>query len=121
MIKEKAMELVAALRSGKYTQTTGALHRVDGSMCCLGVACSLVYNKPTGTENPGCFTYNNSVGTLPPKAIKYFGFNSYDGSRDDSGDIFMNNTHHPSLADANDSGCTFDQIADYIEANWDHL
>ena len=32
--------LVAALRSGKYKQCTGALRKDDG-FCCLGVACDV--------------------------------------------------------------------------------
>ena len=41
MIKERAMELVAALRSGKYKQGKNYL-RADDTYCCLGVAVDLV-------------------------------------------------------------------------------
>ena len=41
MNPELKAKWVEALRSGKYTQARGALHRKDGSYCCLGVLCSL--------------------------------------------------------------------------------
>ena len=38
--KENIQKWVDALRSGKYKQTTGTLS-LDGSFCCLGVACDI--------------------------------------------------------------------------------
>jgi hypothetical protein len=35
--------------------------------------------------------------------------------------IAIGETRYNNLAGANDAGCTFAQIADYIEANWEAL
>lgn len=39
---------VEALRSGKYTQGTGALKDEHGFFCCLGVLCDLAVNEGLG-------------------------------------------------------------------------
>lgn len=69
MIKEKAMKLVAALRSGVYQQTKDYLHRADGTMCCLGVACA-ISKKPIKRdltlnyygEKTDHYAYDGAVG-----------------------------------------------------------
>lgn len=57
---------VAALRSGKYKQTKGALKRVSEftesvSYCCLGVACDLINPKGWGEKD----SYSTSVTYSP--------------------------------------------------------
>jgi hypothetical protein len=48
--KEHRKALVAALRSGKYEQTDGALHSSDSdAFCCLGVACDLAKEAVRGS------------------------------------------------------------------------
>ena len=41
MKKEKAMQLVKALRSGEYVQGLERLRSEDDKFCCLGVACDI--------------------------------------------------------------------------------
>lgn len=43
------------------------------------------------------------------------------GARRDGLPININDKDYVSLADANDNGCTFAMIADYIEQNWSEL
>lgn len=50
MNKEKAFELIAALRSGKYEQCAGRLHDEEGGYCCLGVASDLAVKRGVGRE-----------------------------------------------------------------------
>jgi len=58
---------------------------------------------------------------LPTSVMEHFGFCSKDGILDDGGPIVVDGKEHISLANANDDGCTFDQIADAIKANWRRL
>ena len=87
---------VKALRSGKYIQGTGQLHR-DGSYCCLGVLEHTLGHSislgstflfgPTGDINQG----------IPRRKLSY--------------------DRQISLASMNDQRNPFNVIADYIEAN----
>lgn len=121
MIKERAMELVAALRSGKYKQATNALRKGD-SYCCLGVACEISGIGPWKfpTENDDDFYYQGERGVLPESVRVHFGMFSTQGMPNPSAptEIF-NNTK--ALTTMNDSGLSFAQIADHIEKNWEYL
>lgn len=99
---------VKALRSGRYKQGTGKLRkRKDGKLqyCCLGVACNLIDNKRwkplldnfnfgsiMSGQGPTEFSYNNLISGLRPSEVS----------------ILMN---------LNDTDQSFNDIADWIEAN----
>lgn len=91
MINENAQKLVAALRSGKYQQTTGRLHLTkvagDGTLgrkpgfCCLGVACELAIEAgvPVKRESSHSFgndedNYDGESSILPDSVQKWLGF-----------------------------------------------
>ena len=101
-VKEK---WIAALRSGKYKQTTGRLMRGDG-YCCLGVLCQIaVDEKAVDVHEAFGPDLRWSVGYPLPKVIAWAGqdpnITTYAGW---------------SLSDWNDKrGATFEQIADMIE------
>lgn len=110
--KAHRAELVAALRSGKYTQTMNVLHNTTG-FCCLGVACDLagVEWKPH-PEAIGIFVDDTETNhtTLPTSVKMYFGFQVSNGTfRDAEG-------KNQSLSSLNDTGSTFEEIAAIIEA-----
>lgn len=125
------MELVAALRSGKYAQTTGRLKDIDGGYCCLGVACDISKVGKWASENETIAgTYYLDCDTdLPLKVREYFGFHSASGlianltedieiiDEDDEDNIIVGDN----LIDLNDNGATFNQIADIIEKHWKDL
>jgi len=123
MKKNKAMKLVKALRSGVYKQGRGVL--VDGKdrFCCLGVACN-ISNLPLQWKNTmsGDFSIGGEVTELPSSIQEEYGFYSDIGRlRDHNSFMEINNKRYNSLAGANDDGCTFDQIADFIENNYKRL
>ncbi len=125
MIKEKAQLLVNTLRSGKYKQGTGGLNTSNERFCCLGVACEICKDE-LGLEigvgiNEESITYNGKIGMLPEKVKDYFQFNSIIGRRADREEIKINGGCFISLASANDECCTFNQIADYIEKEYESL
>jgi len=107
MNKEIKTKWVAALRSGKYEQTTGQLKNSEG-FCCLGVLCEISKTE-TGfgisencDENGGdediCFTIQQWA-ELPL----------------DSGAVVNIKDKSRSLISHNDDGITFLEIADAIE------
>ena len=106
---------VAAMRSGKYKQSSNAL-RDQAGFCCLGVACDL---------------YDDSKWEWG-KAGRYFNYGGGEGAPVDFPPDYVNallNNGGPlivrigsgafHLSRLNDSmGWTFAQIADAIEADW---
>jgi hypothetical protein len=124
--KEKAMKWVEALRSGEYTQAQNVLRKPNtNEMCCLGVLCDL-YTKenadggqwantiekvpankgPDVTGQPFVNQDQESYAVMPPGEVKNWsglGLNRYD-------------SFWGRLAEQNDAGATFNQIADLVEA-----
>lgn len=114
MIHERAMELVAALRSGKYNQGQTALRRGD-QFCCLGVACDISglseWMKCGATYTYGPLGLN---AVLTEEVREYYGMYTYAGhNRKDPRNLC--------LYLMNDGGDSFEEIATYIEMNWEDL
>lgn len=128
---ENRKKWVEALRSDKYEQTTGFLKRNNG-YCCLGVLCDLageefvprssVYAEPgtfeihLGKDEYGCF--HGEALDATQKAMDFVGLRTDIGSFEqvhgDDGEIIG---EHTTLADENDAGASFSEIADIIESN----
>ena len=106
---------VRALRSGQYEQTKGILHNNQG-YCCLGVLCDL-YAKEHDVEwqepheDNSFYTMNGCGSTLPDVVVEWADV------EDTSPDVTFKG-RVISLANLNDSGKTFDQIAQVIEENF---
>lgn len=109
-----------ALRSGDYTQGSGYL-RVDNGFCCLGVACDIQSGRESWKPLAGeMHIYETECEST-----------SYPGSDDLPEDIWnalqQQSPEQSSvegmcsvmnfLADMNDTGKDFDQIAAWIEEN----
>lgn len=107
--KTRVRKLVKALRSGKYKQARGKLRRAN-AFCCLGVACDIYRKEVGGKWVHGRFLQERDV--MPDKVSGWFGFpcpNPW---------IVLPNGASTGLADKNDSGSTFGQIAKLIEENF---
>jgi hypothetical protein len=107
-VKEK---WVSALRSGEYQQTQNYLRKEDG-FCCLGVLCDL-YGKEHNVEwnlavaedgDRDYYEFQDKTGRIPLSVVEWAGFRSP-------------NPHicGRSLAELNDNGTTFNEIANLIE------
>lgn len=108
---------LAALRSGKYKQTKGALNRGDNHYCCLGVLCELAIEEGVvlGWVDTVGKTLDKSLGIisvvggdvesaiLPKAVVEWAGLPE------------SNPTAGECLAEANDYGRDFNYIADLIE------
>jgi hypothetical protein len=130
-MKTEVKELwLAALRSGDYEQTTGALHRRAGrcsdtgdyappGYCCLGVLCDLAVKAGVDVDvrsHPDGYTFfDNSSGALPMAVKKWAGLGSRNPHAlytDGEGDKMESD-----LIELNDSGVGFGRIADAIESS----
>jgi hypothetical protein len=103
-LNANAKEWVQALRSGKYAQGWYQLKRDDDRFCCLGVACELAMKAGVIKR------YEPSNGALPRSVRLWLGLKHENG---DYGTA--------SLANDNDHGKSFGDIADIIESEPDGL
>ena len=100
---------VAALRSGRYQQGQGFLNK-DGALCCLGVLCDLYDPDAWVATGDGVAHMNDSVSFPPMEVNEWAGFDAMP----DEIEVSINGCTQ-GLADHNDSGRTFLEIADAIE------
>ena len=124
-LKRRRAAWIAALRSGKYQQTKGALCRIaeDGSKsyCCLGIGCVVAIELGLDLR-VGKFGEKLEFGmewktvVMPEEVIALFGMKRYNGGfygyRLDKDDEPCS-----CLSELNDHGFDFSQIADFIESN----
>lgn len=133
MNPEIKAEWLAALRSGEFKQAQGVLQvRDTNAYCCLGVLCRIAVNhgvaKIINDEHTQAVVYADLDGTtrsheiLPHGVAKWAGlhtdpdvdtFQPEDCDEDHDGDCDC--TSWRSLAELNDGGSSFLQIAQYIE------
>jgi hypothetical protein len=104
-IKQKWLE---ALRSGKYKQGSKCLRPKEDEFCCLGVLCDVINNEGwkecAGDElysYTGPHAYESN--TLIPSDLSY--------------ELDLTTQAQTKLAKMNDSGESFEVIAQYIEEN----
>lgn len=134
-LNEHAKQLVAALRSGDYLQGRGSLRNVayDGEPlhCCLGVASDLLVQEGNsewqgvGDDLDVLFVYRDYDGVsygeseteLVEDVMNYYGFATPEGGFM-CGFVYetLTGITGRSLMDLNDSGATFEEIADCIES-----
>ncbi len=88
---------IKALRSGRYKQATGALHKKNNKYCCLGVLCKLNGIKFKTMRVTECDDNDNSE--------------VYDEIKQD----LLGEKLTDKLTDMNDNGDSFKTIADYLE------
>ena len=121
MKKEIAEKWVAALRSGAYSQVTGALTYGGNGYCCLGVLCQMAANEGAThrfeSEHGGVYTYGSSrdnadTAYLPMDVRKWSGVGTHRG---------YVSSIDCSLATLNDNGKTFAEIADVIQTHVEAL
>lgn len=112
-MNENARKWVAALRSGEFKQGRGSL-RVDDAYCCLGVACEVYRRDVGGSWDEFVFRCAGSrygfCAHLPSVVAEWLGLCDVAGDYRTGADVYR------SLIDDNDSGASFEQIADLIES-----
>lgn len=127
MNKDIADKWVAALRSGKYSQTIGRLRadtsdegEAETSYCCLGVLCDL-HSKETGAGEWSGLDYRCKGGhgfEIPPDEVV-----SWAGVKSPNPEVPIRLGYRPlTIAELNDAReWSFGRLADLIEKHWEHL
>ena len=124
MDKKIKRRWLRALRSGKYTQCKGSLHIKDDGFCCLGVLCDILrkdfdnvkwrdsgYHPNGDDDDEECEIFQRTA-VLPIEIMKYAKL----CDRESYVEIVSpkDNESKVSLAELNDEGWTFEEIADVI-------
>ena len=119
MKKEIAEKWIAALRSGEYKQTSGILANHNRTEhCCLGVLCELAIEDGVGLQvlrpDDASYTSFDGEGSHLPDCVQ------------DWADTYGATPVTPrqsivELIRMNDSGSSFEDIADHIEKYWKTL
>lgn len=121
MNKEIKSKWIKALKGGDYMQAEDALADGAGGYCCLGVLCEITKIETGGKwVGHGNFAQGEDSmgvgGTLPNFVKEYVGMSSNEGAlmtpRKVGGEMYS------TLAQLNDNGLTFGEIADIIEAEY---
>jgi hypothetical protein len=122
MVPEVKAKWLAALRSGEYTQAQERLKTYEGCFCCLGVLTDL-YNKETGKgewtpEDEGVVfsSGGDEEGTVLPDEVRIWAGLPICNPGVKVGD--PDSPYNESLAELNDAGMVFGEIADKIEAQY---
>lgn len=99
---------IAALRSDEYKQRRGQLCRVDGSFCCLGVACELLVKEGMLERQGQGYRAGKELreGYLPGRSCKFIGLRSRGG---------LPRGEELPLSGLNDTGKSFEEIATALE------
>lgn len=100
-----------ALRSGRYKQGNGYLHRGDDSYCCLGVLCDLAVKAGAITAPANlldAWTYDGYPDYLPESVRDWAGLTS-------GNPVVRRNGLAMLLANVNDDDVPFAEIADLID------
>lgn len=110
---------VKALRSGKYLQTKGILHKKSrgyDKFCCLGVLTNL-YVEETGDDSAWYYpdTDGDTRDCLHDNVVKWAGLEDRYGSYSRTFKLPEILKMSGSLDTDNDRGCKFNTIADRIE------
>lgn len=103
--KENIRTWIKALRSGEYEQGKGRLRGAGSRFCCLGVACEIGLAEPEDFYLPTKESMQASMG------LPHLPWVSVDNIPSD----FYEADEEITVANLNDNGATFDEIADAIE------
>ena len=115
VLNEHEREWVEALRSRRFEQGKNFLN-LGGKFCCLGVACVLAGVEGVEVEG-GKVAYSGFIASLPLSVCEWLGIPldnvNVNGMMEGVEGGMIN------LAELNDAGFTFGEIADVIErAQW---
>jgi hypothetical protein len=103
---------LAKLRSGNIEQTTGHLHLKDGSMCCLGILCSIAEAAGVVTKSivpaQEAYRYDALSEFLPDSVMAWAGLEDTDPRPENDA----------AFSEMNDREESFLTIADAIEREY---
>lgn len=120
MKQEIAYQWADALESGKYKQGRHRLKSSENTFCCLGVLCDLFKEQVNSqwdlVGDPkfiNTATAERTTSFLPVTIMGLTGISSVNGK--------IGGLGSKTLAQMNDAGATFSEIAQTIRENWEKL
>lgn len=130
MYRDVAMKWIADLRSNPDKQGKSVLANptISGTKyCCLGRLCEVLEIPQSYDPRTNTIFYEGEDRVLAETVVRLAGMESCVGSASEipfgKAIVFPSRPDQrwATLADANDDGVTFSEIADWIEANWERL
>lgn len=115
---DRLKTLTADLRTHPNLQGQFALQPTTNRFCCLGRACELSRLTKWKRSATAKYTYFTDTNFLPPEVVEHYGFSDDDGfCLEEISECFIqfDKEANTTLADLNDFGFTFPQIADIID------
>ena len=113
--KEHRNKLTQELRTTECTQGKNSLRGDENTFCCLGIACELfkhITGKGLWVQGEGCWDFlleaNYTRLYLPEQVQEFYGFTTVAGN-------LKPIKGKKALADLNDNGYTFEQIAAIVD------
>ena len=119
MTKEQEKKLAEALRSGKFEQYRESLTNArNDKHCCLGVACVVFEDEAGGEWNKRTFVSKKNINNKSDAVLPLFmcDFLNMTGVGELTVYVSYNGVVRTSLAELNDAGMSFAEIADVIES-----
>lgn len=112
---ENVRAWIEALRSGEYQQARETL-RVNDEYCCLGVACDISgLHQWERLDETSIYTYDEHHNILPLTVIAWMELDIHENWGSLQGDRSGDRGLLLDLITMNDSGASFEEIADHIE------
>ena len=112
---------IEGLLSGEYKQTRHVLHDGDG-YCCLGVLCRILGKQFVPAYGHTVYSCGGNQVLLPISVQVEAGMKSDSGVLPEPSSYGPVDEETPwSLADLNDKGVAFDEIASLISKHWETL
>lgn len=118
ILNEAQEPWLLAMESGDYPQAIGKLCRGSG-FCCLGLACELAEIPRKESQSKDWFIYGSGFSAVsdwaPEQIVQSLKLRGKEGELD--GKYKIGKYEVTSLAEANDYGATFSEIAAFIRSN----
>jgi len=114
--QKRVRKWIRALRSGKYVQGTGALHRTSNTFCCLGVACDLERPEAWVMKDVGGSFFDHPFGGTLQGTSGEIGWSTINNPR--ARRLYrLTSAGNFALASLNDTGATFKAIASILASD----
>jgi len=117
--REEALKMwLTTLEQHPERQTISVLGRTEGKFCCLGQLCHLLYEEDeiTTSKNGEFYFYGSDFDSelLPKEIVDFMHFFDNSGCIEEDRE---SDDRKYSLADMNDNGTTWPEIANFIREN----
>lgn len=123
MKKSIAMKWAALLESGEIKQAKGTLRNRANAMCCLGLLCNMhaEANPEFAAKQRYKTEYDGNNAVVPESVMEWSGLISDNGGTGGAVRFHTTKGSFGCLAEANDNGVKFPEIAQLIRRHYKEL